>query len=62
MKMKMIGKALAAVGAVVLTTIAVALPDVCQLKAADTAAVNQSITSNGPQQGNEAREVLPANG
>jgi hypothetical protein len=56
--MNIVGKALAAVGAIVLTATAVALPDVCQLKASDTAQVNQSITGNG----NSLPQVLPANG
>jgi hypothetical protein len=60
--MNMVSKALAAVGAVVLTATAVALPDACQLKAPDAAGANQSITSSAPQQGNEAGKVLPANG
>jgi hypothetical protein len=60
--MNIVGKALAAVGAIVLTATAVALPDVCQLKASDTAQMQQSITSGGLSHGNEAAKVLPANG
>jgi hypothetical protein len=59
--MNMVGKALAAIGAIVLTATAVALPDVCQLKASDPTQVNQSITSGGSK-GSEAAIVLPANG
>jgi len=59
--MNIFGRTLAAaVGAIVLTATAVALPDVCQLKAPVTTELNRSVTNNDVSQTDAAANILPA--